>query len=270
MKNLLVYINPEKEFLDNNDLLVKLQIDNSLGLGWKKEEILLATNFPYEYAGVKATIVGDDNYCSHHPNCNKISAIVDLFQKRLISEDLYWFHDLDAYQMEADIDPKIGNQDMAIVVDHTFVPYGDKYPGTRNWTMGVIYFNHHCQDIFNAVRYEMDRRRCSDDMGLKIAEYLQRKTLFPKQLKALNLTYNFQVKATICLDHRLRYRHFGTQYDAVEKPIKVIHFPLKTRWYRPEHGETNNIDFCIRGKNPMKQPLVSPRLLEIFKKYGIS
>ena len=53
MKNLLDYISPDKDLtktkLDGEaDLLAKVQIDNSLSLGWKRKDILLVTNFDYE------------------------------------------------------------------------------------------------------------------------------------------------------------------------------------------------------------------------------
>ena len=60
MKNLLVYVSPNKQFDDEHKILAKIQIDNSLDLGWKKEDIILATNFDYEYRGIKSVIV-DDN-----------------------------------------------------------------------------------------------------------------------------------------------------------------------------------------------------------------
>jgi hypothetical protein len=54
MKNLLIHINPvSKIFSPEHEDLTRIQIDNSLELRWKKEEILLVTNFPYEYRGIK-------------------------------------------------------------------------------------------------------------------------------------------------------------------------------------------------------------------------
>lgn len=79
MKNLLIYISPKKDFGDEEKIAIKIQIDNSLDLGWKKEEIMLVTNFPYEHDSVKALQVSDDNYCPFFPQASKINVIVDLF-----------------------------------------------------------------------------------------------------------------------------------------------------------------------------------------------
>ena len=56
MKNLLIYITPNG-FDTESEKLAKLQIDNSLELGWKKEDMLFVTSFPYEYRGIKSIVV---------------------------------------------------------------------------------------------------------------------------------------------------------------------------------------------------------------------
>jgi hypothetical protein len=56
MKNLLIYISPTGSFdnpradLASNDVpvLVKVQIENSLELGWKPEDIILVTKLEYQ------------------------------------------------------------------------------------------------------------------------------------------------------------------------------------------------------------------------------
>ena len=41
MKNLLIYTGPNKKFDAETVKFAKIQIDNSLDLGWKRENILL-------------------------------------------------------------------------------------------------------------------------------------------------------------------------------------------------------------------------------------
>ena len=62
MKQILTYISPQKDFNEEHKMAVKIQIDNSLSLGWKREDILLVTNFPYEHNGVKAITIGSYTY----------------------------------------------------------------------------------------------------------------------------------------------------------------------------------------------------------------
>ena len=60
MKCLLIYISPSNGFDKEHEELTKIQIDNSLDLGWKPGEIILVTNFPWEYRGIKATVLSGD------------------------------------------------------------------------------------------------------------------------------------------------------------------------------------------------------------------
>lgn len=49
MKKLLTYVSPKKGFYEETKVTVKIQIDNSLDLGWKRE-------------GVQARNVSDKNF----------------------------------------------------------------------------------------------------------------------------------------------------------------------------------------------------------------
>jgi len=40
MKNLMIYVNPHHEFDEERKVLAKIQIENSLRLGWKSGDIL--------------------------------------------------------------------------------------------------------------------------------------------------------------------------------------------------------------------------------------
>jgi hypothetical protein len=134
MKNLLIYINPERKFNTENSNYIKIQIDNSLDY-WKKEDILLVTNFPYEYKGVKAVVVPDDLYCQSSPCIIKINVIVYLLENKLLDE-LAWFHDTEAWQvapLDLRLDKELGLTD---------------YGWDRKWNGGSIFFQPSTLDIF--------------------------------------------------------------------------------------------------------------------------
>ena len=108
MKNILIYINPEEKFDKECEILVKIQIDNSLELGWKKEDIVLTTNFNYEYNGIKSLIIDGKYFYKPYPISNKITGVVGLFEMDIIKEgELYWSHDFDAFQLEPIIESEI-------------------------------------------------------------------------------------------------------------------------------------------------------------------
>lgn len=100
MKNLMIYFNPEMKFSAQAESLVNRQIDNSLRLGWKKEDIILLTNFPYEYKMVKTKIVDPNLYCSSNKNVQKSNVIYNLLNQNLVKENELWlYHDLDCFQL---------------------------------------------------------------------------------------------------------------------------------------------------------------------------
>lgn len=155
MKNLLIYINPEKKISQEHDDLTKIQIDNSLALGWKAEDIILVTNFPYAYKGVKAIIV-DDYEVFDQNRSTKIPAIIQLFRDRLIEDDtVYWFHDHDAFQLESfDID---------LQKDVGFTTHGAYSPV---WNAGSFFFKKSAQDIFIKIWELMNQRNTNEQDAL--------------------------------------------------------------------------------------------------------
>ena len=80
MKNLLVYLNPSKKFDKNNETMVKIQIDNILELGWKKEDVMLITNFPYERRGIKSIVVPTNYFWKEDPASTKSYTLASIFE----------------------------------------------------------------------------------------------------------------------------------------------------------------------------------------------
>ena len=75
MKNLMIYISPTGSFsnpradlvADDAALCAKVAIENSLQLGWKAEDILLFTNFEYQYGDIKAQVLPDVEFFNRKP-----------------------------------------------------------------------------------------------------------------------------------------------------------------------------------------------------------
>ena len=274
MKNLLIYISPTKDFThknweNENEILVKLQIDNSLDLGWRREDILLVTNFPYQYNGVNAWVIGDENYCDFCPPASKINAIISLFKMGLIGDDLYWFHDFDAFQQESIVEKELNLE----VADMGLTPYGN----ISRWSTGIIFFKKESMDIFNWIReivykYETDEERAAwaltghdvkrSPNSHDIIKGYSSKDIpgienINKRVKKMNLTYNFSI----------RNRSVRMCYGLSGKPLKIIHFhPFDKRL--GDLGKTP-LEVCMYGQNKMDKVLMSEGLIKIFKKYGI-
>ena len=199
MKNILIYISPYKKFLDDGwgevDKLVKIQIDNSLSLGWQREDILLVTNFDYEYNGIKALVIGDENYCDFSPTASKINSIITLFDLGLIKDGIYWFHDLDAFQLtgitESEVEQELGDADMGIT-DYGLTTM-NKLRNLR-WSTGTIFFKKGSKDIFDNWREEIYRYQANEEIILLEILKKKRNQSLIERIKRMNITYNLATR----------------------------------------------------------------------------
>jgi len=261
MKNLLIYISLNKTFYnetwgDENELLVKVQIDNSLEMGWRREDIMLVTNFSYEYNGVKSIVVGDENY---YPNSGgtptKINVILDLFEKGLIGDDLYWFHDFDAFQL-GDVGIELAEDKIALT-DYGVTNINKGRNG--RWSTGTLFFGKGSKDVFEWIKEAVYKYGKNEEVAL-LALTRHNKYNILSRIDKLNITYNFAT----------RRRNIVEQYKITDLPIKVIHFhPFDKRPVFYLHTGHDNMAVCVHGKNPMGKPLVTERLIEIFNRHGV-
>jgi hypothetical protein len=255
MKNLMIYVHPAKNWSDGwGELpaLARLQIDNSVALGWNREDICIVTNFPFEYNGVKSVVLDGDHYCDFRETASKINVICHMFERGMIGDDTYWFHDWDAYQLEdlgtVVLDGQVGLTDYGVT---QVGPKLDKRPST-----GVMFFGRDCADVFQWLRDAVYKRRVNEEVAL---EAMIRKNAHGilARIKKLNITYNLAT----------RKRKVAETYEAAEKPLRVIHFhPRDDR--RQEFG-SNNVQICIEGKNKLGKALASDGLIGLLRKEGL-
>lgn len=231
MKNVMAYIHPEKRFVGEPETLVKLQIDNSLSLGWKPEDIILATNFPYEYRGVKAVNIGDA-YCDYHLPGTKIFSIVRLFELGLIEDDLYWYHDFDCYQLTPDIDPDLGTCDVGLT----------NYNAVARMCSASIFFKKSAKDVFETIKAWMDdAHKNEENRFLRYMKFDQ-----GKRVKHLNITYGY---------NKFNLR---VSFKKSHHPIKIVHF----------HPAQDKLDFFVRRKNHLKIVLLPKDFIDLLAQYG--
>ncbi len=200
MKNLLVYVHPRKGFDMEHTALAKIQLDNCFRLGWGREGILMATNFPFEYDGFKSLEIPDSTHCSVKNQTSKIEAIIYLFEQGLI-DDLCWFHDFDAYQLHpiTEQELELGEADLGLT----------DYGWSSKWNTGSFFFNQKSLDIFQMIRgvvYELNVDEEESLMALTDANKIN------SRIKRLNVTYN------------LGMNKIDRNKKIATKPIKVLHF----------------------------------------------
>lgn len=203
MKNLMIHVSSTKEFKGEYRYAVRMQIHHSIKLGWERDDIILATNFPYEYKGIKSVLVSDDSFCKFHPRGSKINVILELMNRGYIDEELVWYHDLDAFQLRM-LNPNMKNKSMAIV----------NYSSPRmrhgiEWNSGSFFFNIFALPIFNSIREKLYEIKTDEEHAM---------------------LESGMDKECIKLDHSYNYGYTGFMNTKCYKPIKVAHFhPMKKR-----------------------------------------
>lgn len=262
MKNLLIYISPTGSFdnprrdLASNDAgqLAKVQIENSLALGWKKEDILLIANFDFQYGNFKTRVLKDVDFFDRKPQVSKINAIIKLFEHKMIMKnEMYWFHDLDAFQLQPITEDEIGISDNEIAL--TDFGGGKYFRGEDRWSTGVIFFRSGSKDIFDLIKTLAYDKRIDEEEALGLLVINDPK--IRKRVKKVNNTYNF-------IGYKLR-----SVYAKSIKPLKVAHFhPLVGKKRLGGSGKENALRF-FKGENPINTPLITERLIKIFKFHRI-
>ena len=250
MKVVFTNVNPHKKFNREKTILVKLQIDNCLDLGWRVEDIFLATNFPYEYRGVRSYNVGDDNYCGIDDRryafkvSSHIFVVSELLKKGMIERgELYWYHDLDAYQEIPITEEELGLDS----VDLGLTDYG----WSPKWNLGSFFFKESAKDVLWLLRDTIVSTKTPDERSMRML--VNTGQVKKSRYKKLNITYNFGM------------RHIGVMYPMATKPLKVIHFhPI----YKDDDIPDTVMNMFRYGKNPIGIPLMNKRLMDLFDKHG--
>lgn len=250
MKNLLIYINPDgfKENISEYEVLTKIQIDNSLSLGWNTKDILLITNFPYEYQGIRSNVVPiEKTYSSTKVDCShKIKTLIYLFYTGFIKDgELYWYHDLDAFQLEPINEDELGLKNL----DAGFCDY----QRIEKWQLGSFFFKKSAFSIFRAIDTQMQLswgagKPLNDE---DVMVYLTSNNIdnINEKIKRLNGRYDFGMR-------RVDYC-----WEKADKPLKVLHF-------HPHNPLLNTLAIAMYGKNRIGKPLMNDRLIKIFHKYN--
>jgi len=237
MKNVLIYNIIDEKRCPNDILinLLKAQIDNSLRFNWDPKDIILGTNFDFEYKGVKNHKL--NNICTYNPFVNKWYGMLELMENKVLTDN-FWFHDQDNWQMDYLEFPQFEGE-----------VAGCTYVCTPEWNTASMFIKSSAIDIIRYIKEFMDLNQefnwFSDENYLAV---LRSHTEIKNYLTTINNQYNVGLT---CIESR---------YNVANKPIKVIGF-------KPENEKSMKV---FLGDNPMKVSLVDQDLLDIFKKYSLN
>lgn len=212
------------------NLTMKIQIENSLDVGWRPEQILLLTNFDFEHVGVKAIQMdGPNSFCL---TGSKMFALAWAVNTEIIKEgDSVWSHDLDAWQN--------CNFEFPEFKDVGIATYSNsKYNG------GSIFWKYSAKDIINNIvdtlkEDKAPREEPTINRILKSKEYKDRVTV-------VNNTFNVGCSG------------FGPRFERSIKPVRVCHF-------HPHRGQAWST--FVLDKHNLNEVVLTVRLERLLRKH---
>jgi hypothetical protein len=177
---------------------LQLQIENSLSLGWKKDDIIIISNFQWEYQEIIARVYELNKTC---PTGSKLFGIL----KILPVNDIIWLHDLDAWQNVPFEVPEF--KDLALC----------KYPTNRH-AGGSIFVKDSAKDLIEDIinHIEINNYPREERAIFEILSLVEKR----ERITILNDTFNLGVNL------------FPKRFANASQPIKVIHFhpDKKSHW----------------------------------------
>lgn len=230
MINFMVVNFVEKQGNSLNRLLrlLEAQVENSLELGWKPEEIVIISNIKYDRGEVVAIEAPLNDYCL---TGSKMFGLQWWLKQNKSNGEVVWSHDLDAWQNWPMEEPK-------------FADIGVAQYSNSKINGGSLFWKREALDIVDDVctRIGNDKLRREEptiNMVFKSKEYKGRVTV-------LNNTYNVG-----CSGYVVRYRRS-------DLPLRVCHFHPDNRiaW------ETHALD-----RNGIGEVGISIRLERLLRKH---
>ena len=155
MKNVIIYnqLNTNKHGASRWDKeglfrYLKAQVDNSLRLGWHPDDIVIGTNFEFEYNGIRNYLL--TRVCEWSGFHNFWYGALELVENGIV-DTKFWLHDHDSWQLSPlefpEFDGKIA---------------GVEYGGTPEWNCGSICFNEGAHSVLEYIVAALEQNRNAD------------------------------------------------------------------------------------------------------------
>jgi len=199
MKNVMIYnIVDNKRRHDTDELfkLFKMQIDNSLHYGWNPSDIIIGTNFEFEYKGVSTHLLSD--ICEFNIFNNKWYGMYELMKMGVLNDD-FWFHDQDNWQI---YDIQFPNFDGEVAAC--------TYVSTPEWNTGSVFVKRTALEILEYIVDSMKLNPIDYQSDENWIAFLRHNSEITSYLSTINCEY--------CVG----YTFIDERITAANKPIKVV------------------------------------------------
>jgi len=247
MKNVMTYVATllPRRFDVESECMVKVQIDNSLEIGWTRQQIVLLTDFPFEYNGVQSVVMEnhscsrrhDRNGRSRKRGFNKIVTIMWLYEQGLLDEDIF-FHDLDAFQ----------NHEFLDYPDEQYRPFDLAIAPNSNRSCYIaccMFFKSTARPLWEEIYKTASKHGLDEERAIM--------KLFPpakqsKEVVMMDISYN--------IDQHCQVSGFLDGFQ----PARILHFhPLRRKrlYYRA----------FVLGANVLNKPLACERVGRLITKH---
>lgn len=201
MKNVMIYNIVDNKRRHSNDELfkmLKMQIDNSLHHGWKIEDIIIGSNFDFEYKGVKNYSLID--ICTFNIFNNKWYGMFELMKNGVLTED-FWFHDQDNWQINTITFPQFNGEIGAAT-----------YVRTPEWNTSAVYVKKTAINVIGYIVESMKLNPIDYQSDENWISFLRQNSEIKDYLSTLNTEF--------CVG----YTYLDDRINAANGPIKSLGF----------------------------------------------
>lgn len=178
--------------------MLRAQIENSLELGWKPDDLWIVANFEFEWCGVQAFTTTLNAHCL---TGSKMFALEWLFQAGMV-RDVVWSHDLDCWQ----------NEWFAVPV---FMDVGACHYSRPKFNGGSVFWKPAARDLVATITIQLQAPGVEKEEPILQKVFTERP--YRSRITVLNSTFN--VGCSGFVERLLR----------AEQPIRVCHLHPNNR-----------------------------------------
>ena len=140
---------------------------------------MLATDFPYEYNGVRTTEVPSSLGCDIDKRSSKIKIINHMMDGGMVGDEMWWFHDWDAFQLRKFNEPDLEEYEIGLCA----------YRRNR-WNTGSIFFRESAAGLFKEIEEMVYKLEDNEEVALFNIDTVGR-------VKKLDIRYNIGIQRPV-------------------------------------------------------------------------